>query len=291
MREAAARAFDLRRGWAFSPLGFVRRVLTAAYQDNVPFLASALTFDALVAAVPFSLVVLAAVGHLAAAAGDPVAAVVRLFGALLPPEPGTADLRGTAQQVLAAVADRRGALSALGLPLFLWFSTRLYGGVRVALNEVFDTEELRPWIVGKAVDLGLVLATLVLLLANAGVTLVVMQSPWLGRFLARLSGFGMGVVLFYLVYTVAPGRRVPWDTALVAAAVASLAFEVAKILFAVYITRFATFDRLVSNTNAIAVILLIAWMYYTAVVLLIGGEVAETYDLMRRQREQRAILT
>lgn len=117
------------------------------------------------------------------------------------------------------------------------------------------------------------------------------QSPWLGRFLARLSAFSMGVVLFYLVYTVAPGRRVPWDTALVAAVVASLAFEVAKILFAVYISRFATFDRLVSDTNAIAVILLIAWMYYTAVVLLIGGEVAETYDLMRRQREQRAILT
>lgn len=266
-------------------------MLTAAYQDNVPFLASALTFDALVAVVPFSLVVLAAVGHVAAAAGDPVAAVVRLFGALLPPEAGRADLRGTAQQVLTAVADRRGALSALGLPLFLWFSTRFYGGVRAALSEVFDTQESRPWLVGKAVDLGLVLATLVLLLANAGVTLVVVQSPWLGRFLARLSAFSMGVVLFYLIYTVAPSRRVPWDTALVAAVVASLAFEVAKILFAVYLTRFATFDRLVSDTNAIAVILLIAWMYYTAVVFLIGGEVAETYDLMRRQREQRAILT
>lgn len=266
-------------------------MLAAAYHDNVPFLASAITFDALVAIVPFCMVVLAAVGHLAATAGDPVATVVRLLDSLLPPEAGRADMRGTAQEVLAAVADRRAALSALGLPLFVWFSIRFYGGVRAAVNEVFDTEETRPWIVGKVVDLGLVLATLTLLLANAGVTLVVVQSPWLGRFMARLSAFSMGVVLFYLVYTVAPSRRVPWDTALVAAAVASLAFEVAKILYAVYISRFATFDRLASNTNAIAVILLVVWMYYTGVVFLIGGEVAETYDLMRRQREQRAILT
>lgn len=266
-------------------------MLDAAYHDSVPFLASALTFDALVAAIPFSMVVLAAVGHLAAAAGDPVATVVGLLDSLLPPDVGRADLRGTAQQVLEAVASRRATLSALGLPLFLWFSTRFFGGVRAALNEVFDTEETRPWVVGKTVDLALVVATLALLLANAAVTLVVQQSPWLGRLLARLSAFSMGVVLFYLVYTVAPSRRVPWDTAVVAATVASLAFEVAKVLYYVYISRFATFDRLISDTNAIAVILLVAWMYYTGVVFLLGGEVAETYDLMRRQREQRAILT
>ena len=59
----------------------------------------------------------------------------------------------------------------------------------------------------------------------------------------------------------------------------------------VYLAEFATVDRLVSNANAIAGGLFLVWMYYTAVVFLIGGEVAQTYDLVRRQREQRAILT
>jgi membrane protein len=81
-----------------------------------------------------------------------------------------------------------------------------------------------------------------------------------------------------------------WDTALVAAAVAALGFEIAKKLYSLYLANFATIDRLISNTNAIALLLLVVWIYAIAVIFLFGGEVAETYDLMRRQRDQRAIL-
>ena len=86
-------------------------------------------------------------------------------------------------------------------------------------------------------------------------------------------------------------RSVARDTAFVAAAVASLAFEVAKVLYGIYLSRFVTLDRLISNTNLLALALLVVWTYYTAFAFLIGGEVAETYDLMRRQREQREVLT
>lgn len=268
----------------------MRRVYVSAYEDNVLFLASALTFDALIAVLPFTLLVLAVLGYLAHTAGDAFLSLQSMLDAVLPQGRRT-ELRDAAERFLDAVAARRGSLSALGVPLFLWFSTRFFGGARAALNEVFDTEETRSWFVGKGVDFLLVLATLVLLLLNAVATVVVTASPWFGGVLARFTAFGAGVVLFYIVYTVAPSRRVPWDTALVAAAVASLAFEVAKVLYGVYITRFATFDRLISDANAIALALLVVWLYYTACVLLIGGEVAETYELMRRQREQRAILT
>jgi membrane protein len=101
----------------------------------------------------------------------------------------------------------------------------------------------------------------------------------------------MGVLLFFLVYKVLPTRHVRWDTAVVAAAVAALGFEVAKRMYVVYIVEFATLDRLLSNNNAIALALLVVWMYFTACLFLIGAEVAETYDLGRRQSEQRAILT
>jgi membrane protein len=98
-------------------------------------------------------------------------------------------------------------------------------------------------------------------------------------------------VLFFILYTVAPSRRVRWDTALVASVAAGLAFEVAKRLYALYLANFTTLDRFISNTNALAAILFVLWIYYTAYVFLVGGEVAETYDLARRQREQRALLT
>src|SRR2546427_2307745 len=58
-------------------------------------------------------------------------------------------------------------LSAVGLPLFLWFSIRLFGGLRAALNEVFDTDERRSWPVAKLLDLAMVLGTGALLVLGA----------------------------------------------------------------------------------------------------------------------------
>jgi len=55
----------------------------------------------------------------------------------------------------------------VGLPLFLWFSTRLFSGLRAALNEVFDTDERRSWPVAKLLDLAMVLGTGTLLVLGA----------------------------------------------------------------------------------------------------------------------------
>src|SRR5260370_991669 len=51
-------------GWHRSPLGVIRRTFEAAYEDNIPFLASALSFDLLLTALPFVVLLLAAVGYL-----------------------------------------------------------------------------------------------------------------------------------------------------------------------------------------------------------------------------------
>lgn len=66
-----------------------------------------------------------------------------------------------------------------------------------------------------------------------------------------------------------------------------LAFELAKQLYAYYLTRFATLDRIASDANVVAFFLFLVWVYYTAYVFLLGGEVAETYDLVRLRRSQR----
>lgn len=269
----------------------MRRVWTAAYEDNVFFLASALAFDALLAALPFVLLALGALGYVVQGHQDPLSQVHALLDRFLPFQAGPEGPMGPAERLLAGVSESRGELSAFGLPLFIWLATRFYGAVRAGLNEVFDTDESRPWWVGKTVDLALVGLSLLILVAHTAVGLVVPGGVWGERLLRRTASAVFGTALFYLVYTVAPSRRVRRDTALVAATVAALAFEVARVLYGVYLSQFATLDRLVSNANAIALGLLLVWFYYTAVVFLVGGEVAETYDLMRRQREQRAILT
>src|SRR2546426_8841631 len=55
-----------------------------------------------------------------------------LFRSFLPTAPGgdTDKVFAQVEATLAGVVRHRGRLTAVGLPLFLWFSTRLFGGDR-----------------------------------------------------------------------------------------------------------------------------------------------------------------
>src|SRR5207247_10973052 len=93
---------------------------------------------------------------------------------------------------------------------------------------------------------------------------------WLGRVGLETSALALGVLLFFVIFKLLPSRRIHWRTALVAAVFCSLGFEVAKRLYALYVTRFATLDRVASDANVVALVLFLLWVYYTAYLFLLG---------------------
>ena len=98
------------------------------------------------------------------------------------------------------------------------------------------------------------------------------------------------MALFFIVYKYASIRRLPWRTALLASVFTAIAFEIAKRLFALYLANFASVRAAAGDANIGALVLFILWVYYTAIVFLLGGVVAETWELRKMQRRQRAIL-
>jgi membrane protein len=293
---------NITRGWHQSVWGVVKRTFELAYEDNIPFLASALSFDVILTSIPFLVLLLAVVGalvqHQIATQQVDLAELLRRF---MPMSRGQgADAVARVEAILDQVVASRGQLTLFGVPLFLYFSTRLFGGLRAALNEVFDTEERRSFPVAKLVDLVLVLVTGSLLLGSALLpalearTLAQLGDGFLVQWLYRLSleivAYGFSTLLFFLVFKLLPSRPIAWRTALVAAVICALAFELAKRLYTLYVAHFVTLDRLGSTANAGAFFLLILWIYYTNCVFLIGGEIAEAYDLARMRRAQRVQL-
>ena len=287
------------KGWHQSAWGVIKRTLEAAYEDNIPFLASALSFDVMITTVPFLVLLLAVIGSLVQhQITTQQVDLAELLQRFMPLSEGRgAEAVRHVETVLAQIVASRGRLTLFGLPLFLFFSTRLFGGLRAALNEVFDTEERRPFPLAKLLDLSLVIMTGALLLLSAllpalearevqrlGAGFVV---EWLYRLSFVIIAFAFSTALFLLVFKLLPSRHIYWRTALVAAVFCALAFEVAKRLYALYVSRFVTFDRLTSDANVGAFILLVLWIYYMNVVVLIGGEVAQAYDLARMRRAQR----
>jgi membrane protein len=201
----------------------------------------------------------------------------------------------------------------VAVPAFVWFSTRLFAGVRTALNEIYDVS-VRPsrprhpiiaYLRGKLRDAGMVLATLLLFLGNTAVTAGLaygesrgaLVAPhlrfwvnWLGRLTGEGLAFAFQVVLFYVVYRYASLRRIPGRIALIASVFSAVCFEIAKRLYGLYLAHIASFESMSGDGQVGAVVLFVLWVYYTAIVFLVGGVVAEMWDLRTMQTQQRGRL-
>jgi len=293
-------AGEERLRWVFAwhdARNFVRRVWEGARETNIPFLASGLAFDLLLAAVPFVVVVLALVGYVlnanAAAARLDLTSYLRHLFPGFGPKLGAGPFEPVVRMA-ANVVRSRSQLSLVGLPLFIVFATRLFGSLRAALCEVFDTHETRPLLRVKLSDAGLVLATGLLIVLNivlsAGATLAVRRLAFPAYFGVQLLAFGFLLVVFVMIFKYAPAQRIRWDTALVAAVACATGVDVAKELLGAYFRAFVSPEQLTRNATLGGIILLVAWVYYMTFVFLIGAQIAQVYELRRRQALQRAVL-
>jgi membrane protein len=265
-------------------------------EANVPFLASGLTFDALLAAIPLGFVVVALIGYVlnarASASQLDVAAYLRQLLPSYGPQQSTDPFAPIIALAQGAVRSR-GKLTLVGFPLFVWFATRLFGSLRAALCEVFDTRETRSYLRGKMYDAALVCVTGLLFAANILLSEGLLLKGHVGIvefWGAQLLAFASLIALFMMVFKVAPAHHVRWDTALVAALACAVGFEIAKEVLSFYFRHFVRPDQLVSDRTLGAIILFVGWVYYMTFVFLLGGQIAQVYELRRRQRAQRAVL-
>jgi membrane protein len=287
------------------------RTLQAADENNVPFLASALTFDGLLAAVPLILLLFAGVAQLLQliAGTGPIDPEV-LFERFLPPHArGTLDPFQTVEVVLGRLTEVGRSLTLVAVPAFIWFSTRLFAGLRTSLNSIFDVS-IRPshtgivarFLLNKLRDLGMVILTVAMFLASialsTGMSLLQSYTRARGRPLlsvverwgAELLAFIFLLALFFVLYRFASIRKIGWRAALLAATFMSVAFEIAKRLYGLYLQGAAAgYGTASADATLGAAALFVVWLYYSALVFLLGAVVAETWELRAMQRVQRGI--
>jgi len=163
---------------------------------------------------------------------------------------------------------------------------------------------VKRFLLSKLRDLGMVIMVLVLFLANTALTsgFSLMSRAFsasvtggkifqtLQGWLAEALGFAFLLALFFLLYRHASLRRVRWQAALVASGFAALAFELARRLFALYLRHAGGFGAATAGASVGAAILFVIWVYYSALVFLVGGVIAETWELRDMQRVQRGVV-
>jgi len=290
------RPFLLRFWWAAKD--YARRIWDVAGEDNISFLAGGIAFNLLLAAVPFTLLLLSGLGYVLNESAEQSSSTVWGFiDNLLPPHPGTGDAQ--LHKLLDGVIKTRGSVGLLGAVAFIWFSTRLFGTLRSVLGEVFDIEQGLDFIKGKLFDIKITVVSTVLFVVYAvlsaylkiatnkalnvlGVlTFRTRLEYWLGNLLALMFIVGM----FFALYKFLPSRKIRWQAALVGALFTSVLFELAKQLFTAYIGSFNPGSLYAGTLYGIVIV--VFWVYYAALIFILGGEVGQVYELRRTRRLQR----
>lgn len=275
----------------------LRRIWNQSAEDNVPFLAGGLAFNTLLALVPFVLLLISGLSFLLGSEpAEAAATVTALVEQLLPNNAPAASelLRG----VLTDVMSTRGTVTLYSAIGFAWFSTRLFGSLRSCLALIFDGTD-RGIVVGKLFDfLATAIATVAVvvyvvfsayldlattqglaLLRRAGMVTDAMSG--LEYLLGRIIALALVFALFYALYRGLPRRRPSVRVALVAATSASVLFELARNAFALLV---GSADPSSLYTGSIAAIVAVVfWTYYSAFLFLLGGEVAQAYELRRSE--------
>jgi membrane protein len=292
-------------GW--TARDYLKRVWDNCAEDNVLFLAGAIAFNILLAAIPFMLLLVAGLTYLLPAITDvaPSVSVYTFLDRLLPAQ--SAATATWVHSLLDDVIATRGSVTLYSAVIFAWLSTRLFGSVRTALADVFDIENERGIIMGKIFDLQITIVATVLFAASTMVTsyLTLATTRGLGAlielglredvmsdldfFFGRLLAFVFITMMFFLLYKYLPVRKVRSRTALLAAVFSGLAFEGAKQVFRIVMASMSP-SSLYTGTIA-ALVIVVVWVYYAALIFLIGGEVGQVYEMRRTRRLQREVFT
>jgi membrane protein len=289
----------------------IQRLLETLDRANLPMLASALTFDAMLAIIPLAILLVAGLGFLLARtmyfdAADPGALITSFLPDHLHSSTSV-DPFAVVESVLLKIRGYRSQLTLIAVPTFIWFSTRLFASIRICLSQIFNVRQ-RPvrghfvvsyvlgYLLAKVRDLVMVMVVLLLALVNtvlsAALALMTTRDttlppPWSffvsegGRLLGNTVAIVFGLALFVTMYRYASPKRLAWSGALLAGGVATVGFELAKRLFGLYLARVAHGGQFTVDANIGAALLVILWVWYMSLVFLIGAAAADVWDHMR----------
>jgi membrane protein len=258
--------------------GLLWQALRKFNDDNGFFLSSGIAFSILINLIPFIMLLLAMVGAYLYNDQEVLNHIRAYFRDVAPA------LDPKIMKNLTDVIQSRQIVGILGFVGLLWFSTWVFGSLRIALNIVFRVEKSQGMLRGIGVDLLMILLAGILLLVSMILSSVVtfLQSyqgqipvaigPTIQWILKYLLPFFLTYCMFFLIYKIIPDKRVHFKSALQAALFTGLLWEMAKHFFGWYVVHLAGYSIFYGSLSTLVIFVL--WVYYSSTILVVGGEFA-----------------
>ena len=248
----------------------------AAIADNVTFLAAGIAFYAFVSLLP--LLVLALVAGTMIGGQEFALQVVGALDQVLTP-----DSQDVVQEALLE-GEGRASATVVGVLVLLWSGLKVFRGLDLAFSQVYGTvgEEsfLRSLINALTVFLAIGLGVIVMVSVGTVTRLLPDVEFVVGT--SFLIMFVTLSVLFYPMYYVFPSTNVTAREVVPGAVFAAFGWTVLGELFGIYAANAGTF-ALFGILGA--VLLLVTWLYFGAIIIMVGAVVNAVFAGHRRTTE------
>ena len=204
-------------------------------------------------------------------------------------------LRNTVEEVAANSSS--GKLT-LGLIVTLWSASSGVDAIRSALNSIYGLRERRNWLLTKAQSIALTFV--VSILAGIGLTIVFygwqlvekasisiglpITSPFVLVAIQWISILAVMLFACEVIYNFLPDfRKFRWIWITAGSLVAIALWLLLTGGFRLYLNYFNSYDRTYGSLGAVIILLL--WLYLTALVLMVGGAINSVLHDLSNEKE------
>ena len=282
---ALARGVEARAN-SVPPISVFVQAVRAFGEDRCSLLAAALSYYALLSLFPLALFILAVASQFVETE-TATRAVTRFIAAYLPS--GAVMVRSTLEQVTRL----RGALTLVSAAGLLWSGSNVFDTIQLGINRAFRVPNQRPLWRERIVSLGMVMGAGILFALSFVMTTalrlalhyrLIHRDTLLFDVLPIAGSLLLGTGIFGMLYRHLPFHsNIRWRDVWPSALSASVLWEIAKLIFAWYITNLALLNMVYGSLGTIIAVML--WGYISAAILLIGAEIAAV-QTGARQRDK-----
>lgn len=255
-------------------------------EDKASRLAAAVAYYTILSLSPFLIVVLAIVGLAfgkEAAQGEIVDEMQNFVG--------TQGAEAIQSIIVNASKPKTGIVATLlGVATLLFGASGVFGELKDGLNTIWEVEAktergfvglIKDRFISLAMVMGVGFLLLVSLIMSAGLAVL---GKYIGdrlpvpttvlEIINFILSFVVITLLFALMYKVLPDVIISWRDVWIGAAITSFLFTVGKFLLGFYLGR----SGIASAYGAAgSLILVLAWIYYSAQILFFGAEFTQVY--------------
>lgn len=265
-----------------------RKSVAAWIDDEALSMGAAIAFYTVFSLAPLLIILLAVAGFFwgrEAVQGELLGQLSGLLGTT-----GAAAVEGVISSS-AQEAEQGMAATLLSIGVLIVGSTTVFAELQRALDKVWKVppaerkKGLWSLVRARLLSFGLVLGLAFLLLVSlVASTVLAALGRWTGNLLPGweallhllniVFSFGVMTVLFAMIFKFMPQTRVSWRDVIVGAVVTALLFEVGKFLIGMYVGKSSVASSYAAAGSLVVVLL---WVYYAALVFLLGAEFTWAY--------------